>query len=149
MAYLLDTNIIIDILQGKLSIVSNYQQLSKMHIPTGITTYTIAELYEGFNKPTASKKIKGQEKILEIILDKFEKDNRIFSLNRNQAISYAKFKINLDEKGTPIPIIDLLIGTIAIYNKFTLVTTDENHFKKLKDSVKTVSQNLINTYKFL
>lgn len=135
MTYLLDTNILIGLLRANHIIVSKYNKLSKKSIEKGITTYTIAELYEGFHRDEALKRVEAQRKILELLLNEFERKKRIFSLTRNEAINFPKFKIALEKKGTPIPIIDLLIGTIAIVNKFILITTDLPHYQSLKNAV--------------
>jgi predicted nucleic acid-binding protein len=50
------------------------------------------------------------------------------------AALYARLKIDLEKRGTPIPVFDLLIGTIAISRGMTLVTTDDGHFKLLKQA---------------
>ncbi len=133
MICLLDTNILIGILRENENVVLKYKELTKNKQDRGITSYTIAELYEGVKRVESKKKMEGQLKILEILLNNFEKRNKIFSLTRNEAIKYAELKIALEKKGKPIPIIDLLIGTIAIVNNFNLITTDKKHFQYLKD----------------
>lgn len=132
MICLLDTNILIGILRENEKVVLKYKELTKSKQDKGITSYTIAELYEGVKRVESKKKMEGQLKILEILLNNFEKRKKIFSLTRNEAIKYAELKIALEKKGKPIPIIDLLIGTIAIVNNYKLITTDKNHFQNLK-----------------
>jgi len=132
MICLIDTNILIGILRKHEDIVSKYTLLSKKQQDKAITSYTIAELYDGVNRVEASKKMESQMKFLEILLNKFEKRNRIFSFTRNDAKKYAALKIALEKNGTPIPIMDLLIGSIAITNDYKLITTDKNHFQNLK-----------------
>ncbi|HEY0087430.1 MAG TPA: type II toxin-antitoxin system VapC family toxin [Candidatus Lokiarchaeia archaeon] len=123
----------IGLLRENEKIVLKYKELNKSKIEKGITSYTIAELYEGVKRVESKKKMEGQLKILEILLKKFEKRKKIFSLTRNEAMKYAELKIVLEKKGKPIPIMDLLIGTIAIVNNYKLITTDKNHFQNLKD----------------
>lgn len=135
MICLLDTNVLIGILREHKLIVLKYKQLTKKQQDKGITSYTIAELYEGVNRVESLKKMEAQLKLLEILLNDFEKRNRIFSLTRKEAEKYAELKIALEKKGTPIPIIDLLIGTIAIVNNYKFITTDKKHFQNLKDII--------------
>jgi len=135
MTYLLDTTILVGLLRANHIIVSKYNKLSKKGIDKGITTYTIAELYEGFYRNKEQEIIKAQQKIFEILLNEFEREKMIFSLTRNKAINFPKFKIALEKKGTPMPIIDLLIGTIAIVNNFILITTDVAHYQLLKSAI--------------
>ncbi len=97
--------------------------------------YTLTELFEGINKISNSVKKEAQEKILNLLIDNVEKKNLLFALNKTDANEYSKFKIALEQKGNPIPVIDLLIGTIAIEKNFTLITTDKSHFQPLKDII--------------
>jgi len=133
MICLLDTNIMIGILRENEKIVLKYKELTKSKQDIGITSYTIAELYDGIQRVESKKKMEAQLKILEMILDNFENRKKIFSLTRKEAMKYAELKIALEKKGKPISIIDLLIGTIAIVNNYKLITSDKNHFKNLKD----------------
>ena len=133
MICLLDTNILIGILREQKLIVSKYKILTKKQQDKAITSYTIAELYNGINRVKSSKQMEGQLKILELLLNNFEKRKRIFSLTRNEAKKYAELKITLEKNGTPIPIMDLLIGSVAIANNYKLITTDKRHFQNLKD----------------
>ncbi|HDZ18374.1 hypothetical protein LCGC14_1026330 [marine sediment metagenome] len=135
MICLLDTNILIGILREHKPIVLKYNQLTKKQQDKGITSYTIAELYEGVNRVESLKKMEAQLKLLEIILNDFERRNRIFSLSRKEAEKYAELKMALEKKGTPIPIMDLLIGTIAIVNNYKFITSDKKHFQNLEDII--------------
>ncbi|MHA1190862.1 MAG: type II toxin-antitoxin system VapC family toxin [Promethearchaeota archaeon] len=62
---------------------------------------------------------------------KLEKITIIFpsAIHYEQAFKNA---LLLREKGTPIPTIDLLIGTITVEKNLILVS-DDNHFKYLQD----------------
>jgi len=82
MICLLDTNILIGILREYKPIVLKYNQLTKKQQDKGIASYTIAELYEGVKRVESLKKMGAQLKLLEILLNDFEKRNRIFSLSR-------------------------------------------------------------------
>lgn len=132
MIYLLDTNILIGILREHKQIVSKYKELTTKQQDKAITSYTIAELFDGINRVKSGKKMEGQLKVLELLLNDFERRNRICSLTRIEAKKYAELKLALEKNGTPIPIMDLLIGSVAIGNKFKLITTDKNHFQNLK-----------------
>lgn len=132
MMFLLDTNIIIGVLREKSEIVTNYVNIAKRANPIFITVYTIAELYNGILNIQKEVKIESEMKILELILNSYERQGKVLSLNINQAKIFAKLKYNLKKQGTPIPIVDLLIGAIALENGFILITTDKSHFKNLE-----------------
>lgn len=131
MSYLLDTGIVIGLLREIPIVVEKYKKLPQ-GCSKAITIYSLTELFEGINKIINLDKKTTQLKILKLIIDQFEKKNRLFALTRSQAENYSKLKIALERKGTPIPVMDLLIGTIAIEKNFTLLTTDQTHFQTLK-----------------
>ncbi|HMF30882.1 MAG TPA: type II toxin-antitoxin system VapC family toxin [Candidatus Lokiarchaeia archaeon] len=132
MSYLLDTNIIIGVLRKKPSILGNYVKLTETSPTTFISSYTIAELFEGLYRSNIPEKKAEEETILELMFEDFEQRDRILSLKKSHAATYAHLKILLDDHGTPIPIIDLLIGSIAIGENLILITTDKKHFQALK-----------------
>ena len=131
MNYLLDTGIIIGLLRETPIIVEKYRMLPQGR-STALTVYSLTELFEGINKIANSDKRDAQSKILKILIGQFEKKKLIFALTRLQAEDYSKLKIALERNGTPIPVMDLLIGTIAIDKNSILITTDQTHFKTLK-----------------
>ncbi len=131
MTYLLDTSIVIGLLREMPTIVKKYIQLPSNRSKV-ITVYSLTELFEGIYKISNPKKRDAQLKILNLIINYFTKIDGILALTIAQAEKYAQLKIALDKKGTPIPVIDLLIGTIAIERQLILLTTDHLHFQKLK-----------------
>ncbi|MBN1803526.1 MAG: type II toxin-antitoxin system VapC family toxin [Candidatus Lokiarchaeota archaeon] len=133
MTVLLDTNIIIGFLRGREDIVIKYNKLTRSQIDKSITVYNIAELFDGINRVQSPARMKEQLKIVDLMLNEFDKRKKIFSLTREGAKKFAELKLSLERKGTLIPIMDLLIGTIAILNDFKLITSDKKHFEKLNN----------------
>ena len=129
--FLLDTNVIIGVLREAPQVLENYRALPPK-IPKAITTFSVAELYEGLNLLTQVGTQEAQKRILEHIFDAFDGRNLILTLTRQGAKRYAQLSVSLRKHGTPIPVIDLLIGTIALLTNSTLITTDKNHFQLLK-----------------
>jgi tRNA(fMet)-specific endonuclease VapC len=132
MGLLIDTSIAIRILRGSERVVAAYEALSKKHGEKAITAYTVAELREGILKSTRPAQSKLEDRLLDVFFDDLAKRNAIHSLTPQAARLYAKLKIALEQRGTPIPVFDLLIGTIAIDRGLKLVTTDDGHFGHLK-----------------
>ncbi len=132
MDYLLDAGILIGLLREAPTIVDRYRKLTPNQF-RAITVYSLIELFEGIHKTQNLVAKNSQLKILQILVDQFEKRGGVFALTRLQAEIFAKLRIGLEQKGTPIPVIDLLIGTIAIEKQFILITTDQKHFQVLKD----------------
>ena len=119
--YLLDTNIVIDLLGNNKSIVEKIERLEEVYIPVTV----IGELYFGAFK---SQKV---EKNLESITSLLETAN-VLEDNVETAKVYGEIKSSLKQKGRPIPENDIWIAAIAKYNELTLLTKDE-HFKEVPD----------------
>ncbi|MHA1680287.1 MAG: type II toxin-antitoxin system VapC family toxin [Promethearchaeota archaeon] len=129
---LFDTNVVIGILRELPDYIDKYKLLTTKFKSKGLTVYTLSELYEGLEK-TKGKRKELQRKLLDLMIEDFKEIAGIFSLTPSQARLHAKLKVNLHAKGNPIPVIDLLIGTIAIDKDLTLITEDKKHFMKLEE----------------
>ncbi len=62
--------------------------------------------------------------------------------NYTHSLEYA---LKLREKGTPLPAIDILIGTMAIDESSSLVT-DDTHFDILRDVASTLKISSVEEY---
>ncbi len=129
--YLLDTSILIGILREDPVILRKYNALPPK-VPRAITTFAVAELHEGLLLIQNETTQNAQRRILELILNSLETRSLILTLTRQGAEVYAGLSNKLRIKGTAIPVMDLLIGTIAIVTKNNLITLDKNHFQKLQ-----------------
>lgn len=67
------------------------------------------------------------------MIAKLKFQERIVSLGIKDAQVFGELIYLLKRNGTPIPIIDLLIGSIAISKNLTLISTDRNHFGVIKN----------------
>jgi len=123
MKYLLDTNIIIFFLKVRQGLVEKFDQIGFENLY--ISEITIAELKFGAEKSEYPDK---NNSIINDLIDKFKQIPIYSALD-----IYAKEKARLSRKGKIIDDFDLLIGSTAIVNDMFLVTTNEKHFKKIKD----------------
>lgn len=134
--FLLDTNIIIAILRGKQEIVQKYQKISSKNQPIYLTTYTIAEIYIGFEdqeyKQQNLEKLNIQKKLFDKMINFLEAQKRIISLDLEGAKILGKLLYQLKIMGSPIPFIDSIIGAIGISRNLTIITSDKNHFTEIK-----------------
>lgn len=134
--FLLDTNIIIAILRGKQEIVKKYQRISSKSQPIYLTTYTITEIYIGFEdqeyKQQNLEKLNIQKKLFDKMINFLEAQKRIISLDLEGAKILGKLLYQLKIKGNPIPFIDAIIGAIGISRNLTIITSDKNHFNAIK-----------------
>lgn len=119
--YLLDTDIIIFFLQGKYELKDKIEAVGFENC--FISEITIAELLFGAeNSQDINRHLKEVEEI--------EQRFNIIPIYSNLK-TYAKEKVRLRKKGTPLAEFDLLIGTTSIAENLIMVTGNEKHFKKI------------------
>ena len=120
--YLLDTNIIIDFLQGRADLKDKFTSAAAISIPHIVT----GELYYGAklsNNPIRNlKRIKN-----------FLKSFEILSSNDITSSYYAKIKKQLKLQGNPIPENDIWIAALA--NQYDLIIATNDQHLNLIDSV--------------
>jgi tRNA(fMet)-specific endonuclease VapC len=120
--YLLDTNIIIDFLQGRENLLDKFSSATYIGIPHIVT----GELYYGAelsqNPVRNLKKVKG-----------FLKSFDILGSDDTTSEYYAKIKKQLKLHGKPIPENDIWIAALARQYNLTLVTNDQH--LKLIDTI--------------
>jgi len=119
--YLLDTNVIIDLINNNRNIKLSFDNNKEIIIPSIV----IGELYFGaYNSKDISKNI---NTIINLIID-----NNIINCSVETAEIYGKVKSELRLKGRPIPENDIWIASIAIQNNLILVSKDK-HFNEIDD----------------
>ena len=135
--YLVDTNIIIGILRTKEEFINKYKSISEKSQPIYLTTLSLSEIYAGFYgqdfKKKYPKKLKLQKELFNRMVKKLELQNRILSLSVDDARILGNLFHLLRVNGKPIPIIDALIGAIAISRNLTVITSDKAHFSVIKE----------------
>ncbi|MCK4380618.1 MAG: PIN domain-containing protein, partial [Candidatus Lokiarchaeota archaeon] len=116
--FLLDTNIIIAILRGKQEIVKKYQSISSKNQPIYLTTYSISEIYIGFQDQEFQQKnlekLNIQKKLFDKMVNYLDAQKRVISLNPEDAKILGEFLYKLKARGKPIPLIDAILSAIAI-----------------------------------
>jgi len=124
---ILDTTFCIDLLRdqtgGKNTGAS--KKLSALgEIKISIPIFVMCELHAGArlssNPDTETAKINRLSEFIEVIYP-----------SETFAVNYGQEEVALRQKGTPIPTMDLLIGTIAKYLGSPLLTRDIIHYKKI------------------
>jgi tRNA(fMet)-specific endonuclease VapC len=124
MRYLLDTNIVSDLIrnpQGR--VTSRIREVGEAHVATSIIV--AAELRFGAAKK-GSTRLSAQ---VEAVLGAME----ILPLEEPADRAYGLLRARLEKKGQMIGGNDLLIAAQAISLGFTLVTANEREFSKLND----------------
>ena|SRR3989338_4976568 len=121
MKYLLDTDVVVDHLRGKVKLEKSIVSES-----VSISIVSYGELIYGAEK----SKEKGRTKIL---VKEFLQDLsiKILLLDRSIMEEYAKIKAELEIKGKKLDEFDLLIGATAKVNSLVLVTRNRKHFERI------------------
>lgn len=114
--YLLDTNILIALLEGDQGVVSSIELAAEVFIPV----IAVGELLFGADK--SGRPAQNSAKV-----ERFAAGRSILPCNFNVARAYGRVKQHLREKGRPIPENDPWIAAIAACHELVLVTRDR-HF---------------------
>lgn len=122
MKYLLDTNICIYFINGKVVVKENFLKAGINNL--AISQISLAELYYGAHLST------NPEKNIKTILT-FKENINMLSLDEESADIFGKTKSNLKKKGQIISDMDILIASIAISNDLILVTNNTKEFNRI------------------
>ena len=121
---LLDSDILIYFLKGKLEIVEQFVKHPPDDLLTSRINYTEL-LYGAYNSTRIERNL---QTILEF-LENFE----ILEFDKRAAKIFAAEKARLKKRGTIVADMDLMIASIAIANDIALVTNNIKHFERIKD----------------
>jgi tRNA(fMet)-specific endonuclease VapC len=113
---LLDTNILIALLEGDDTVLSNLDRVQEAFIPA----IALGELFFG-----AAKSGRPLENIAKV--QRFADGRSILSCDPGVAREYGGLKQGLRAKGRPLPENDIWIAATATYHELILVTRDR-HF---------------------
>jgi tRNA(fMet)-specific endonuclease VapC len=119
-SFLLDTNILIAILEGEESALSNLDQAAQVFIPA----VAIGELFFGAAK--SGRPFENARRV-----EQFASGRAIVSCDLEVAREYGRLKHRLKEKGKPIPENDIWIAAAARRHGMILVTRD-GHFGEVE-----------------
>jgi tRNA(fMet)-specific endonuclease VapC len=119
--FLLDTNIIIALLEGDDSVLSNLDLAPEVFIPA----IALGELFFG-----AAKSGRPAENTARV--ERFASGRAIVSTDSDVAREYGRLKHYLKKKGRPLPENDIWIAAAAKCRGMVLVTRDR-HFPEVED----------------
>ena len=115
----LDTNVAIDILNGKGAVISKLKKHTFFYLPIIVC----GELF--FGAANSTRKTQNQKK-----LHAFIKSCKVLNINAPIAEAYASIRLELRKKGKPIPENDIWIAAICKINNLPLFTKDR-HFEHI------------------
>lgn len=120
MNYLLDTNVVIEMLHGNRDVIEHIYSVGMQNCC--ICEMTIAELYYGAVKGNNKRNFEDIDTVREL-----------FPIKRVEPCfgEYAKTRLILKEKGNPIDLMDVLIASVALHHGMVLVTHNRKHFERI------------------
>jgi tRNA(fMet)-specific endonuclease VapC len=120
--YILDTNTLIYYFKGQGQVAQNLANVSPQEI--GISTIVLFELQVGIAKSTSPAKRTQQ-------LQQFLSRVNVVPFDRDCAVAAATIRAQLEQQGTPIGPIDVLIAGTALAFQATLVTHNVKEFSRV------------------
>jgi len=127
----LDTNIVIDVLNGEINTIQCLKNYQKIYLPITVC----GELL--FGAKNSAKHEENEEKFRQFLQSCF-----ILNINSLVADTYAEVRKSLKDKGTPLPENDIWIAATCLVNDLPLATHDK-HFEKVEGlRLITIEKNL-------
>ena len=121
--YMLDTNICSYILkQRPRNVLERFEKIQPDQLCVSVVTY--AELQYGIEK-TSSKRVN------QGVVDEFFARLQVLAWDEEAAQHYGKIRHYLEDRGTPIGNMDLMIAAHALSRKCKLVTNNLREFKRV------------------
>jgi tRNA(fMet)-specific endonuclease VapC len=120
--YVLDTNTLIYYFKGQGQVAENFANVSAQEI--SIPTIVFFELQVGIAKSTSPAKRTQQ-------LQELMSRVNLVLFDREAALAAAKIRAELEQQGTPIGQMDVLIAGTAIALQSTLVTHNVKEFSRV------------------
>lgn len=123
MILLLDTNICIHLIRGRLpGVLERFEGFSVGEL--GISSITIAELYFGVERSSHPER---NMRALEQFLLPLE----VANFDARAALAYGRIRADLQSRGTPIGPLDTLIAAQAVALNLTLVSNNVGEFSRV------------------
>lgn len=119
--FLLDTNIVIALLEGEDTVLSNLDRAPEVFVPAVV----IGELFFG-----AMKSGRPSENAANV--ERFAAGRAILPCDLDVAREYGRLKQHLKARGLPLPENDIWIAAAAIRHRMVLVTRDR-HFREVEN----------------
>lgn len=126
MAYLLDTDVVIDFMKKKEPSFSLVKKL--LGNDAYISVINFIEIFYGIKK---TKNIVKRTNEFQSFLHQI--NSNIISIDTNVAKKFIDLKIDLENNKMPLSDFDLLIASICIQHHLTLITRNQKHFSRIKN----------------
>ena len=119
--YLLDTDMFSFVVDGRHPEVR--RMVAEKRSEVSISTLTLAEAMFGAKRKRSQR--------LESLIEMFREMFPVVPWTEDVASAYADIRTSLEDSGTPIGDMDMLIAASAIAGGFVLVTNNVRHFQRI------------------
>jgi tRNA(fMet)-specific endonuclease VapC len=124
MAYLIDTDVTIDLLNGREPARRLFNRIADARFAASIVT--VAELYDG-----AFRSTNPSARVIEI--RSYLASWTILPVSDPVALLFGELRVYLRQRGELIADFDLLIASTALNHDLTLITFNKRHFDRIPD----------------
>jgi tRNA(fMet)-specific endonuclease VapC len=121
-SYLFDTNAIIHLMKLRDPLTSRARDVGPAAI--AVSTITLAELWFGAARRQRPQRSRAEQ---DVALEPF----RVLDFDAAAAAHYAAARAHLADRGRPIGDRDLMIASIALANRMTVVTSNVSEFARV------------------
>ena len=123
MKYLLDTDICIYWLKGRITVRDKINEVGQTEI--AICVITVSELYFGaYNSSKIENNLRTAENFIGSI--------PVIPLSNDSLKKFGQLKTQLRQAGTPVADFDLLIASVALTEDLILVTNNTRHYQRIE-----------------
>lgn len=124
MAYIIDTDWIIEMIWGNRQTIQMVDRLRSASI--SVSLLTLGEVYEGaFNSSNSQEMLKR--------FQQFSEDFTPIGLDGGVAERFAEIRAYLRRTGNPIDDVDAVVAAIALERDLTVLTYNRRHFERIPD----------------
>lgn len=124
MSYLVDSDVLIDALNGQQSIVAMLNRLSTE--PLAISVISLGEIFDGALGTADPERHLADAR-------SFLAPYPVITLNETIMLRFAQLRATLRSSGKLIPDFDLLIAATASVHALTLITRNRRHFERIPE----------------
>lgn len=121
--YLIDTNILIDLLRNKLD-VSKFVVSGDL----AVSTITLSELFYGAERTYSPQ---SSYNLIDKLIN--ELNLKILSFDDKSSKLFATLKVKLEKQGQKLEDFDLMIASVAVCEKRILITSNLKHFDRIEE----------------
>jgi predicted nucleic acid-binding protein len=113
--------------RNNLNVIKKIKSVSSNQL--SVSSITVAELLYGV------KGIQSLEKktLVKNFYNSFLEQCLVYNFDKKASILFADLKYQKRQEGRPVQDFDLMIASICLANKLTLVTNNTKHFNRIKD----------------